>query len=571
MVITTGGPQSNHARQTAAAAAKLGLECELVLPHSSRWHSPLYDTNGNALLDRLFGARVQLVADRETADATIRDRVEALRSAGRTPYFIPTGGSTPLGALGYVDAAAELVEQVDSRELKIDYIIVVTGSCTTHAGIITGLEALDRREEVIGVTISLRGDSAAATVRKKARDTAELLDMPLGTLEKRVTVKTEYLGPGYGEPTDAMIEAVELTARTEGILLDPVYTGKAMSGLIDLVRQGLLRAGQNVVFWHTGGTPALFPYESLFPVTADAHAGEAKLMSSEWSNWSGSVRCTPAEIAAPASEDELAQLVARAARDGKTVRVTGSGHSFTPLCATGEVLVSLDNWQGVESADAATSEATIRGGSKISSIGKPLRQAGLAMPNQGDVDVQSIAGALSTGTHGTGRTLGNLSTQIIGLRLIDAGGNVVEYNAGADDDILRAARVSVGTLGVISAARLKLIPAYRLHEQLLKEPIEDCLAKLDERIAANRHFEFFWYPASDLAHVKILNPTDAAPGRVGRHKIRADRSFVCDLSDGAKRPLQRDRILLARRVWPGVLSRNSRVDAEGLPARQLAG
>ena len=275
-VITTGGPQSNHARQTAAAAARLGLRCELVLPHSSRWHSPMYDTNGNALLDRLLGAKVHIVADRDAAKVKITEITQRVRSTGGKPYFIPTGGSTPIGALGYVAATAELVEQADSRGLSVDYIVVATGSCTTHAGIVTGLEALGRREQVVGITISLSGDEATATVRQKARETAELLDMPVGSLDERVVVKTEYLGPGYGEPTEGMIEAVKLTAQMEGILLDPVYTGKAMAGLIDLVRHGFFQPSQNVVFWHTGGTPALFPYESLFPVDTEDGGSEAR-------------------------------------------------------------------------------------------------------------------------------------------------------------------------------------------------------------------------------------------------------------------------------------------------------
>jgi L-cysteate sulfo-lyase len=235
----------------------------------------LYDTNGNALLDRLLGAKVHIVANRDVATDKIAERIEHIRSTGGKPYFIPTGGSTPVGALGYVAAAAELVEQAESRDLSIDYMVVATGSCTTHAGIVTGLEALARREQVVGITISLGGDEAAASVRKKAHETAELLGMPIGSLDERVVVKSDYLGPGYGEPTEGMIEAVELTARMEGILLDPVYTGKTMAGLIDLVRQGFFQPDQNVVFWHTGGTPALFPYEPLFPALAEDRGGEA--------------------------------------------------------------------------------------------------------------------------------------------------------------------------------------------------------------------------------------------------------------------------------------------------------
>jgi len=263
-VITLGGPQSNHARQTAAAAAVLGLRCELVLPKFSKWHGPLYETNGNLLLDGLFGAAVHLVDTRDAANERVAQISARIRGEGGKAYVIPIGGSTPLGALGYVDAAAEYAGQVDAANLAIDYVIVTTGSCTTHAGLVVGFDHLNRREKIIGMSISLPGAEATATVRDKARATAELLGWPTASLDERVTVKDEYLGAGYGQPTESMLEAVALVARQEGILLDPVYTGKAMSGLIGLVRSGFFKPQERVVFWHTGGLPALFAYQDAF-------------------------------------------------------------------------------------------------------------------------------------------------------------------------------------------------------------------------------------------------------------------------------------------------------------------
>jgi FAD/FMN-containing dehydrogenase len=248
-------------------------------------------------------------------------------------------------------------------------------------------------------------------------------------------------------------------------------------------------------------------------------------MSPTWSNWSGSVECAPARFVQPASEQEVAEVVRQAARENRTVRVCGSGHSFVPLCATDDVLISLDRLAGIESVDETRREATIRAGSKLHDIGEPLREHGLALENQGDVDVQALAGAVSTGTHGTGRALGSISTQVAALRLITAEGKTLDI-AADDEALLAAARVSLGALGVLVAIRMRLVPAYRLHEKLWQEPIDECLARLDERIAATRHYEFFWYPRTDLAHCKALDPTDAPPDELsGIEGERIDHSY----------------------------------------------
>jgi 1-aminocyclopropane-1-carboxylate deaminase/D-cysteine desulfhydrase-like pyridoxal-dependent ACC family enzyme len=193
-----------------------------------------------------------------------------VRARGATPYFIPAGGSTAIGALGYVDAALELARQARQQHLRIDHIVITTGSCTTHAGLVVGMAAAEQSQElgcrpaVIGISVYQRLEGALTTVKQKVRETAPLVGLDGAALDDRIAVKDDYLGGGYGEPTDAMIEAVALAARFEGLLVDPVYTGKTLSGLVDLVRQGFFKSTDNVLFWHTGGTPALFAYREAF-------------------------------------------------------------------------------------------------------------------------------------------------------------------------------------------------------------------------------------------------------------------------------------------------------------------
>ncbi len=224
-----------------------------------------------------------------------------------------------------------------------------------------------------------------------------------------------------------------------------------------------------------------------------------------WSNWSGSVECEPARIEAPGDEAAVAQRVREAASSGDEVRVVGTGHSGTPLCETSGTLLSLDRLAGVESHDTGAGLATIGAGTKLCDLGDPLLERGLAMANLGDIDKQALAGAVGTGTHGTGRTLANISSSVTAVRLVDAAGDVRELD---DPDDLRALRVCMGALGVFTALTLRLVPAYRLHERIRRLPIEDCLDRLDDEIRDNRHFEFFWLPFKDSAEMKTLNLTD---------------------------------------------------------------
>lgn len=248
-----------------------------------------------------------------------------------------------------------------------------------------------------------------------------------------------------------------------------------------------------------------------------------------WQNWSGSVVCRPVTVAVPTTEAEVAALVTRAARDGHTVRVAGTGHSFVPLCASDGLLLSLDGLQGVVAADPAAGLATVWAGSKIWQLGPLLRAHGLAMANMGDIDRQAIAGAVNTGTHGTGRGLGSISTQVAGLRLVTGEGGLLDLTAASEPEILDCARVALGAFGVLTQITLRVLPAYRLHERKWEEPFDDCMARLDAHVAATRHFEYFWRPGTDRCEMKALHPTEAAPesvaGREGERIGWSDEIF----------------------------------------------
>jgi len=259
-VITTGGVQSNHVRQTAAAAAKLGLACELVLTRVVPWGGPDYELSGNIQLDRLFGARVHLHDGGTDRTAAMETLAESLRRAGKTPYLVPTGGSNPVGALGYAAAAAELAAQAEERGETFTAVIHASSSGGTQAGLTAGLAALAPGVRVIGVDVDAHPEAVAAEVRRLAGEVWERLALPGSFPEDKVILQEGYAGEAYGLPTEAMAEAVRRTARLEGLLLDPVYSGKAMAGLIGLIEEGEFSAKDTVVFLHTGGMPALFPY-----------------------------------------------------------------------------------------------------------------------------------------------------------------------------------------------------------------------------------------------------------------------------------------------------------------------
>ncbi len=226
-----------------------------------------------------------------------------------------------------------------------------------------------------------------------------------------------------------------------------------------------------------------------------------------WTNWSGSVVARPARILAPASEDEVAAIV-REAAPGTTVRVAGSGHSFVPVVPGDDTLLSLERLSGLLHADAAAGRATLLAGTRLCDATHLLWEHGLALPNQGDVDTQALAGAIATGTHGTGPAFGSISTRLVAARVVTADGSLLDIENSA---LLPALRVSLGLLGIFTRVTLACIPRYALHERVWRRPIEACLDALDHDIAANEHYEFFWFPRSDVAESKALNTVDETP------------------------------------------------------------
>ena len=259
-IVTVGAVQSNHVRQTAAAACKLGLRCEVLLEHRVKDPSDPYATSGNVLLDRIFGANLREYPGGTDFDSAMQEVADEIRGGGGKPYLIPGGASNAIGALGYVNCAIELLEQADSAGLTIDHIVTATGSAGTQAGLIVGLKALQREIPLLGIGVNAPPQVQEEKVYKLACDTAELIGKAGIVAREDVIANCDYIGEGYGVPTEGMNEAVMLLARLEGLLFDPVYSGKGLAGLIDLVRHGQLGDASNIVFLHTGGAAALFAY-----------------------------------------------------------------------------------------------------------------------------------------------------------------------------------------------------------------------------------------------------------------------------------------------------------------------
>lgn len=256
VVLTAGAAQSNHCRQTAAAAARAGLDCVLVLRGEA---IPREQWSGNLLLDDLLGARIWWAGADDVNDA-LEAATQAERAAGRKPYAIPVGGSNAVGAAAYAQAFEELWEQMAAEGIDFDRVLFASGSGGTQAGLVVGAKACGYEGQVLGISVSRTSEDLGAKVSALLEPTAAGLGLDLAFGPEDVQVNDGYLGGGYGVLTDAEREAVRLVARNEGILLDPVYTGKAMAGLVGLVRRGEIGAGERVLFWHTGGIPALFAY-----------------------------------------------------------------------------------------------------------------------------------------------------------------------------------------------------------------------------------------------------------------------------------------------------------------------
>ncbi|MDR7486703.1 MAG: D-cysteine desulfhydrase family protein [Armatimonadota bacterium] len=257
VVLTVGAVQSNHARVTAAAARRLGLDAVVVLSGED-----VPQRQGNLLLDAIFGADVRIVNtdDEFVLMGVVEDVARDLRRQGRHPYIIPRGGATALGAAGFVNAGLELLDQLNGRGIRADAVVHATSSGGTQAGLYTTMKVTQSGIQVLGVSAGPPRDVVTSRVRGLVDDLIRLLGLDWRVHPDDIVVTDEYIGERYGLPTPACLDAIRLVARTEGILLDPVYTGKAMAALIDMVRRGQFAPDQTVVFWHTGGQPALFAY-----------------------------------------------------------------------------------------------------------------------------------------------------------------------------------------------------------------------------------------------------------------------------------------------------------------------
>jgi L-cysteate sulfo-lyase len=260
VIITQGAVQSNHARQTAAAACKMGMDCELVFEKRVTDASDPYLNSGNVLLDRIFGANLRDVEKGTDMDAAMESVAAELRGVGKTPYIIPGGGSNCIGALGYVDCALEFMAQAEEQGFSIDHVVHATGSAGTQAGLIVGIKASGKDIPLLGIGVNAPQDVQEEKVYKLAVETAEYVGSPGAVSREDIVANCDYVGEGYGIPTKEMNDAVMLLARLEGLLFDPVYSGKGLAGMLDLVRKGYFGDAQNIVFVHTGGVAGLFGY-----------------------------------------------------------------------------------------------------------------------------------------------------------------------------------------------------------------------------------------------------------------------------------------------------------------------
>lgn len=258
VLVTAGAIQSNHVRQTAAVAAQLGLGCVALLENPIGTDDASYLSNGNRLLLDLFGVQIRFVDNLDDAQQQLETTCERLRAEGRKPYLVPIGGSNALGALGYVRAGLELAGQIAACGEDFAAVVLASGSAGTHAGLALALETVRPGSRIVGVTVSRLQHEQRPKVQNLLNDTAHLLGMP--PPQMHIELWDGYFAPRYGEPNDAGLEAIGLMARLEGVLLDPVYTGKAFAGLLDGVATGAFDGSGPLLFLHTGGAPALFAY-----------------------------------------------------------------------------------------------------------------------------------------------------------------------------------------------------------------------------------------------------------------------------------------------------------------------
>ena len=263
-LLTHGAVQSNHVRQTAAAAAIAGLRCEALLEERVNNPPNEYEHSGNVFLDTLFDATLHHVPGGTAMDAALEDLATQLRAQNKKPYVISGGGSNPLGSLGYVDCILELQKQCAEMGLRKPHLVHATGSAGTQAGLLAGIHALGLNWPVTGIGVRAPKEAQETRVHGLANRTLELLGHSPDLPRAKVVADDGFIGAGYGQPTEGMVEAVQMLARNEGILIDPVYTGKGMAGMIAMLRAGAFGSDEDVIFVHTGGSAALFGYRWAF-------------------------------------------------------------------------------------------------------------------------------------------------------------------------------------------------------------------------------------------------------------------------------------------------------------------
>lgn len=267
-IVTHGTSQSNHTRLVAAAASKLGLKCEMILEHRVDISDDAYLKSGNVFLNQFFDVDIRYLAAGITIEFELEKTAQDVIERGDKPYVITRGGSTPVGTFGYVAAAHELTQQFTDQNLKFDHILHATASGGTQAGLVIGLAAAASKIKLLGLCANLPKEAQEERVYSLAIETMERLDCDFKIARKDVVVNSDYVGKAYGLPTMKMNEALLLLARLEGLLFDPVYSGKALAGMIDLIKQGRFNKGDSILFIHTGGEPGLFAYQNQLCVNS---------------------------------------------------------------------------------------------------------------------------------------------------------------------------------------------------------------------------------------------------------------------------------------------------------------
>lgn len=260
MLVTQGAVQSNHVRQTAAAACKFGLKCHVLLERRVPDRDASYEETGNVLLDNVFGATHEFRPAGLDMNAQAQAVTDTMRAQGHRPYFIPGGGSNEIGALGYANCAQEIADQTNASGQSFDWLVMGTGSTGTQAGLVAGFHAIGHALPVMGISVRQPRERQMNAVHGLTQKTLTKLGSD-GIALSKIVVDDGYVGQGYGIPAESTMEAIHLTARQEGVLLDPVYSAKGMAGLIGLARNGFFKPTDNVLFLHTGGATALFAYQ----------------------------------------------------------------------------------------------------------------------------------------------------------------------------------------------------------------------------------------------------------------------------------------------------------------------